>query len=180
MKFKLFPMRITVDSKEGLKDNIFYIERTNNIVLEEKVPGKKFLNFLYSRLCGKLLLNSVFANSAVQFFQGHMIDKPFSKLLIKRFIDKYSINMKEALQKREQFASFNDFFVRKLKDNARPIDEHKDSIVSPADGKALVFEKATKSMEFYIKGSKFNLKKFINSDRLAADFQDASMAIIRL
>ena len=35
-------------------------------------------------------------------------------------------------------------------------------------------------MEFYIKGSKFNLKKFINSDRLAADFQDASMAIIRL
>ncbi|KTC65331.1 phosphatidylserine decarboxylase (plasmid) [Legionella adelaidensis] len=53
--------------------------------------------------------------------------------LIKNFIKKYKVNMHEALQEDPtQYACFNDFFIRRLKPEARPI--AKADIISPVDG----------------------------------------------
>ena len=55
--------------------------------------------------------------------------------LIRRLVQLYDIDVDEI--RREVPAGFmtlNDFFVRELKDGARPVDEDPDAIVSPVDG----------------------------------------------
>lgn len=53
---------------------------------------------------------------------------------IRWFIEKYQVNMQEALlPTAESYRSFNAFFTRALKPSARPVD-HKATLVSPADG----------------------------------------------
>lgn len=53
--------------------------------------------------------------------------------LIKWFIAKYQVNMQEAITEDPYaYSSFNDFFIRQLKPDCRPI--AKEGIVSPVDG----------------------------------------------
>ncbi len=56
-------------------------------------------------------------------------------LLIKQFIRTYNINLDEpASSDPDDYASFNAFFTRALKPEARPVAENSTAIVSPADG----------------------------------------------
>ena len=56
------------------------------------------------------------------------------------FIDKYNVNMQEILvEDYRDYKHFNDFFTRRLKANARPLDSHPTGIISPADGQVSQF-----------------------------------------
>ncbi|MGI9289055.1 MAG: archaetidylserine decarboxylase [Pseudomonadales bacterium] len=55
-------------------------------------------------------------------------------LLIRRFINTYNVNMKEAAAEADSYSSFNAFFTRSLKPDARPLANSKRFILSPADG----------------------------------------------
>lgn len=53
---------------------------------------------------------------------------------IRRFIKKYGVNMSEALfESPQHYATFNDFFIRKLKPDCRPISQA--DIICPVDGR---------------------------------------------
>ena len=53
--------------------------------------------------------------------------------LIKQFIERYQVNMQEALEESpDAYKTFNDFFIRRLKPDARIIADT--DLVSPADG----------------------------------------------
>lgn len=54
--------------------------------------------------------------------------------LIRRFVAAYGVDLGEAERGIGQFASFNDFFTRELKPGARPLDDARAFILSPADG----------------------------------------------
>ncbi len=57
------------------------------------------------------------------------------KALIHSFAKAYGITLDEYERgSLDDYASFNDFFTRELKDNTRPIDTDADSIICPADG----------------------------------------------
>ena len=63
--------------------------------------------------------------------ENHFIKDTF----IRRFADKYEVNMAEAEQEDlNAYPSFNAFFTRALKAGARPIDPAANALVSPADG----------------------------------------------
>jgi phosphatidylserine decarboxylase len=64
------------------------------------------------------------------------IEKVWIKLLlIKVFIRLYNIDTSELLQKDlKKYTCFNDFFIRRLRPQSRPINHHSDSIISPSDG----------------------------------------------
>ncbi len=58
-----------------------------------------------------------------------------SHALINLFIKAYKINMAEAqFEKASDYASFNEFFTRPLKDGLRPIDTDDDVVCQPVDG----------------------------------------------
>ncbi len=55
--------------------------------------------------------------------QGKKYDDPRSKKEIPHFIEFHNLNKEEILDPLDSFATFNEFFYRKLKPTARPISE---------------------------------------------------------
>lgn len=65
----------------------------------------------------------------------HSKNKTLKNTFIKQIIKLYGVNMAESLQQDiNAFASFNEFFTRELKADARPLATETNAIVSPADG----------------------------------------------
>ncbi len=108
------------------------------------------------------------------------MDSCISRFLIKSFVNDYHVSMDDSITSVSGFKSFNAFFTRQLRAGSRPVCPDMSTIISPADGKILVFKKANQSMSFYIKDTLFNLSDFIGDDTISKRFQNASMAIIRL
>jgi len=101
----------------------------------------------------------------------------WSSKKVEPFVKDYDMDMKEYIVPQNGFQSFNDFFYRKVNPTHRPIGE---GIVSPADGKLLAFQKIDDNQAFFVKGSKFTTKSFLQNDELAKKYEDGSMVIIRL
>jgi len=102
--------------------------------------------------------------------------------LIKLFIDKYDVDMSEALIKDiKEFESFNDFFCRKLQNESRPVSADKNDIVSPADGEFSQLGEIENGKIFQAKGQKYTVKELLGDDTLATEtFKDGQFATIYL
>lgn len=166
--------------KHKNNQTISLIIRDSKTLIQEEPPGKKQICFLYQNLLGKIILNLLIKKKLIQVLQGKLMDLSFSKYLIKSFVKSHQINLAEAQKDFSQFTSFNDFFIRKLKQDARKINLEPNVIISPADGRILVFPKAHDSMKFYVKNHLFDVESFIGDSQLYNEFKNASMAIIRL
>ena len=103
-----------------------------------------------------------------------------SKARVKPFIENYGIVEEEHVKRVDEFTSFNDFFYRKLKPEARPVDEDPDSVVFPADGRHLGFAKASEVEGVFVKGQKFDLKRLLGDSDLAARYADGAAVFSRL
>lgn len=89
--------------------------------------------------------------------------------LISRFVRLYDVDVDDVkLDVPADFATFNDFFVRELKDDARPIDAGAASIVSPVDGTVSSAGPIHGNSIFQAKGIDYSL-----DDLIATDLQDA-------
>ena len=159
---------------------INYIERKTGEILTEKVPGEKYLKFLYYNPFGELPLNLVVKKKFLTARYGKLMDKPESVKRIPGFIQEAGVNISEAKKSIEDFTSFNDFFYRELKDGARTVDKNKDALVSPADGKILAFENIEKEKTYYVKGDEFTLEEFFKDKALAKKYENGVFIIIRL
>lgn len=102
-------------------------------------------------------------------------------LLIRRFIDAYDVDMSEAARSIEQFASFNDFFTRELKQGARPLAEGSTQILSPADGAVSQIGRIEQGRIFQAKGRHFTAAQLLGGDeQLARKFDGGNFATIYL
>ncbi|MCB1800388.1 MAG: phosphatidylserine decarboxylase [Gammaproteobacteria bacterium] len=107
--------------------------------------------------------------------------RPWLKnLLIDRISQRYGVDMSEAAEPHAQtYASFNDFFTRALKDDARPIAPN--AIVSPADGRVSQIGGIDGDSLVQAKGHNFSLQALLAGDRTAAmAFEDGSFTTIYL
>ncbi len=159
---------------------IEYVERKTNKIVIEDVPGEGFLKFLYYNPLGALPLNLLVKRKFLSSIYGRLMDKSSSKEKIKDFVNNYNIDMEESIKGIDEFVSFNDFFVRKLKSKARKIAEKPNEIASPADGKILVFDRISGMEKFFLKGQEFNLNEFFRDKELAKKYEGGVMAIVRL
>jgi len=108
---------------------------------------------------------------------GHRMDRASSTQKIQPFVEEFDVDMSTA--EKQEFNSFNDFFTRKLKNNARPVDSDSTVSVSPADGKVLAFADISNS-DFIIKGYRFDVLSFLDNAGLAQKYRDGTVVIIRL
>ncbi|QRN04964.1 phosphatidylserine decarboxylase [Legionella sp. MW5194] len=80
--------------------------------------------------------------------------------LIKRFIAKYSVNMSEAYEENpENYACFNDFFIRHLKPDCRPLADA--DIVSPVDGVISELGRIDRGQLLQAKGRYYSVDDFL-------------------
>jgi phosphatidylserine decarboxylase len=132
---------------------------------------------LYYNPVGEASLWALVKRKLVSSIYGNMMDRSSSAKKIHPFIEDYDIDM--SLAQEQEFNNFNDFFTRKLKDNARPINTSTNIVVSPADGKILAYTDISNS-DFIIKGFRFNVSSFLDNPDLAQKYHDGALLIIRL
>ncbi|AUC14193.1 phosphatidylserine decarboxylase [Tenacibaculum sp. SZ-18] len=156
---------------------IKFINRESGETQIETPPGEGFLKMLYSNPFGKLALLPLVKRKFLSEWYGRQMNKTSSVSKIEKFVDELNIDLNEAKKSISEFTSFNDFFYRKLKPEARPIG---DDFVSPGDGKLLAFENIEDVHNFFIKGRKFTLQEFLGNKDLANKYKNASLLILRL
>ncbi|AKQ55607.1 archaetidylserine decarboxylase [Bordetella hinzii] len=102
--------------------------------------------------------------------------------MISRFVRRYRVDMSEALvEDPRAYASFNDFFTRALKPDARPLDDDESNIVSPADGAISQLGPIQAGRIFQAKGHSFGLSALLGGDaERAAPFEGGDFATIYL
>lgn len=167
-------------NKGTTMNSIRYIDRATGSLKRETVPGERWLQWLYHTPLGALALDAVVKRKFLSKWYGRKMDSPASRDRIPAFVESLGIDMDEAARPMEDFATFNDFFIRELKPDARPVNTAQDAVVSPADGKALAFEGLEGLESFFVKGQRFSLKQFLQDDALCEQYRGGTLCIIRL
>lgn len=123
----------------------------------KKVGSNKGLLFLYNTIVGRVILK-VFTCKIISKLYAKYMNSRLSIYKINKFIVKNNINMEEYIKK--EYNSFNDFFIRKIKDNKRKIDK---GLISICDSKLSVYE-INKNTFFKIKNSIYTIEELIGEE----------------
>ena len=103
------------------------------------------------------------------------------QLLIKAFVAAYGVDLSEAIgESADDYSSFNDFFTRRLRPDARPIAEAPGQIVSPADGTVSQAGVIRNGSLLQAKGHEYAVADLLGNTDFAHSFTDGSFATIYL
>lgn len=159
---------------------ITFFNRLTQRIETEAVYGEGFLRFTYENPLGALPLHALVKRAAFSSWYGRQMDAPASQAKIAPFLATYDVDISEFAAPPDSFHSFNEFFYRKLKPQARPIAPGEGVISFPADGRHLVLPDIAAADDFFIKGTRFDLPALLWDAALAARFAHGSMLISRL
>ncbi|ART79958.1 archaetidylserine decarboxylase [Oceanisphaera avium] len=122
---------------------------------------------LVSRLAGKL---------------AALESGPLPQWLIKRFIHHYQVDMSEALyEQAAHYKSFNEFFTRPLKADARPLNNDNNTLAMPVDGAISQVAPIIQGRIIQAKGHDYSARTLLGGDKaLASPFMDGDFATIYL
>lgn len=115
-------------------------------------------------------------------FLANQTNPSLKNYLIRYFLNRYSVNLEDALIE-DPFAykSFNDFFTRKLKPNARPLPVNPNYLVSPADGSLYQCGKITNDTLLHAKNHQYTIAQLLGcKDSYAEQFIDGHYYCIYL
>lgn len=135
---------------------------------------KLFITFQY--LIPQHLLSRIIGRFAAS--QLTWIKQP----LIRFFIKQFNVSMDEAKRETaEDFSCFNDFFTRELKEEARPLSQDKNVILSPADGAVSQLGSIKNGRIFQAKGQDYSLIELLGgSTETARSFMEGEFSTIYL
>ena len=151
-------------------------DRSGNIIAQDSAQGGA-LDFLYGNAFGRLitkLLTRKFISKLGRIYMNSSL----SKRRINKLIKSENIDMSQ--YENREFASFNDFFTRKLAPDARIIDNAPESVISPADSKLTVYDIKEDSL-YRVKGCDYSIKTLLGGDEeLANEFLGGKCFVYRL
>jgi phosphatidylserine decarboxylase len=163
-----------------MSEPITFFNRHTGRMETEAVYGESFLRWAYERPIGRLALHALVKRAAFSNWYGSRMDSRHSAKKVLPFVAKYGLDAASFADPVESYQSFNDFFYRKLKPSARPIDADAKSIVFPADGRHLLLADASRVKDLFVKGQRFDLATLLGSTELAAKYAQGSALISRL
>lgn len=166
--------------------SVEYIDRVSKKREVENVYGAAALRFIYgedliSHLLGWPLLHALIRYPFFSSLYGWWQNLSLTKRKIRPFVETFHVDLSEFQKSSpEEFRSFNDFFTRKLRADARLFDNEKNIAIIPADGRYLFYQNIKEADGFVIKGEKFDLETLIEDPILAARYSHGTMVIARL
>jgi len=165
--------------------NILYINRKTGQKEVERVYKNSALLFLYgehwfTKLMSKGVLPLVAKLPFFSQFYGYLQKRSSSRKKIGPFIKHFDVNESEFLESIDQFHSFNDFFIRRLKFESRPIAAGSEVAVIPADGRYYFYQNINEVDGFIVKGKKFNFETLLENKAQAHLYEGGSMVLARL
>jgi phosphatidylserine decarboxylase len=179
---------------------IRYHDRYSRTRQIEQIYGEKWLRFAYENPAGRFFVwlaarRAFFSrwygwrmnlgardHSEMALFQilRMLCGAGDSSARILPFIAKYNLNVDEFAKSAFDYKTFNEFFYRALKPEARPIAPGARVAAFPADGRHLAIPDVDQAAGFYVKGMKFTLAELLGDAGLAQKFVGGAMVISRL
>ncbi len=134
------------------------------------------LNTLYRSRTGGYVLKFITKPGFSRKCAG-ILDSGYSRVYIKHFIHKNEIDMSEYIP--ERWHSFNDFFIRRIRPDARPVDMCPAALVSPCDGFLSAYT-ITDDCAFRVKGAAYTVSSLLGSERLARAYAGGRLLVFRM
>lgn len=159
---------------------IEFFNRYTGKVETEEIYGEPWLRWVLFNPFGRIAMHAVAKRVWFSRWYGWRMSRTASASLVKPFIERYHIDEEEHVKAADEFTSFNDFFYRKLKTSARPVDTDVDSVVFPADGRHLGFANASDLEGVFMKGQRFDLPNLLGCKKLAEQFAEGAVVFSRL
>jgi phosphatidylserine decarboxylase precursor len=159
---------------------IKYYNRNTKEYEVEKVAGDKYLSWIYSSPIGMCLLELFIKKKLFSYAYGKYCDTPFSTRKIESFIKDFDIDMSIYESSIKDFKCFNDFFIRKVTSNGRPISNDVSHFISPGDGRLLAYSNIDMNKLIQVKGFTYSLKSLINDDKIAEKYENGICLVLRL
>lgn len=159
---------------------IIYKDRYTGKEVREQVMAEAALRWIYGTTTGKIALHGLIKRAIFSRLLGYMKNRPSSRKDIKPFIAEYGIPMEESILQAHEFGSFNEFFYRRLKPQARPVHPGSDTAVFPADGRHMGWQCAADMRGVFIKGQSFDLPALLGSRSLGEQYAEGSVILSRL
>lgn len=144
--------------------------------IRENEAQDRLLATLYGTAAGRLLLK-LLVQPWVSRLAGAFLNTPLSAGMIAPFAKRYGISLEECEQ--TGYPSYNAFFHRRLRADARPVDNRGEIFISPCDAKLSVYP-IRQDESFVIKGLPYTLERLLRSRRLAERYEGGMMLVFRL
>jgi len=146
----------------------------------EKVAGEKYLDWSYSSPIGMSFLEILLKKKIFSKLYGYFCDRKSSTKKIHGFITGFDIDMSLSKKSIFEFESFNDFFTRELTLEARPIPSATDTLISPGDGRIMVYEDISLDKLIQIKGYTYSLTELLKDYSTASNYNGGVCMVVRL
>ncbi len=159
-------------------DILIYNRRTRQIDVEQ-VYGSQWMELFYGRPWGRAITNRLLCRHPLSKLYGAIQGSGPSRKNIAPFVRQYGIDLAEAVVPPGGFASFNDFFIRRLTPAARPVAQAADALVSPADSRLQMFTIESHS-RLTIKGAAVTVPQLLGRPTLAGMFEGGLCLVFRL
>ena len=134
------------------------------------------LEVIYGHALTRMLLRP-FLSPAVSDICGKFLSTRLSRRIIPSFVKKNHIDL--GIYERQEFDSYNAFFTRKIKAEQRPINDQKNVLISPSDGKVTAYP-ITQKGKFWIKHTQYTAAQLLKDERLAERYMGGWIYVIRL
>lgn len=159
---------------------IHFYDRHDRTVRIERIYGEKWLRWAYEHPVGRMSVEALLKRAVFSKWYGWRMNRPASAAKVLPFIVDYEVDVEEFAKPPLSYKTFNEFFYRTLKPEARPIAPGGEVAVLPADGRHLVFPDVDACAGFYVKGAKFTLAELLGDEALGREFVGGSLVISRL
>lgn len=143
---------------------------------DRKDTQDRLLGVLYGSVPGRMLLKPLTA-PWVSRFAGALLSTGFSRVLIGPFVRRNHIDMTQFSA--ADYESYNAFFSRKIRPEARPIDTCSRHLISPCDSKLTVLP-VSRDGRFRLKQAEYTVASLLKNEELARQYEGGSLLIFRL
>jgi len=174
------PKYLAASMNTDCEHSIRYFNRYTNQLETESVYGQGFLKWAYESVLGRMTTELIVKRALFSKWYGWRMDREASRTKILPFIQQFELQPNEFLESPETFKTFNEFFFRKLKPEARPIQQDPGLVVFPADGRHLGFADLSTVQSVFVKGQRFDLQGLLQQASLARRFERGTLVLSRL
>ena len=154
---------------------VTYITR-DGMKIDGTTGQDHLLEVIYGHALTRMLLRP-FLSPAVSDICGKFLSTRLSRRIIPSFVKKNHIDL--GIYEKQEFDSYNAFFTRKIKAEQRPINEQKNILISPSDGKVTAYP-ITQKGRFWIKHTQYSAAQLLKDKRLAERYMGGWIYVIRL
>ena len=154
--------------------------RKTNKYDTEAVAGEKYINWAYESPIGKGFVELFIKRKIFSKLYGIYCDSKLSKRKISSFISTFNIDMDMCVNTSSDFENFNEFFIRRLTKEARPINQDKNVLISPGDGRLMAYTNIDINKLIQVKGITYSLSELIEDDEIAKEYNGGVCLVLRL